>query len=258
MVRLSGRLGGNGHTAFEFGDGAAEGFGEIDPPADMSGHHRRDDLGIGGDRSGDAQSVVDLDVGVVVYVAVEHGHGVGGATVTLLFPGKLHLLTVHRMTVGFADDPHAGPTGVAEHGHLGRRVGERDPQQVVGLHRCPQHGDIVAELADLACSLVDQAEAAIGQPHRPGLEQGVATAGGQSGGHRRVGRVEPVVPYEDVDAGAVPAAHLHAIDRAERLLHGQVTGHGGVAGVATCEVEDGAGGAEAIAAHGPHRVAQGE
>jgi len=121
--------------------------------------------------------VIDLDVGVVVHVAVEHGDGVGGATVELLVAGKFHLLPVHRMAVGFADDPHAGPTGVAEHGHLGCRVGEREPQQVVGPHRSPKRGDVVAELTDLSGGLVDEAEAATGEADRPVLEQGVATAG---------------------------------------------------------------------------------
>ena len=47
--------------------------------SDVSRHDGRDDLGIGGDRTGDAQAVLHLDVGVVVDVAVQRGDDVGRA-----------------------------------------------------------------------------------------------------------------------------------------------------------------------------------
>ena len=56
------------------------------------------------------------------------------------------------------------------------------------------------------------------------LEQRVATALGERRGDGRVVGVEVVVPHEDVDAGGVAAADLHAVDRRQRLLDRQVAG----------------------------------
>jgi hypothetical protein len=79
--------------------------------------------------------MVHLDVGVVVDVAVQHGHRVRALA---LGARHLGLLAVDRVAVGLADDADAGPAGVAEHRHARLGLGEREPQQVVGVHRGAQ------------------------------------------------------------------------------------------------------------------------
>ena len=84
------------------------------------------------------KSVLHLDVGVVVDIAVQGRHHVRmiGST------RALGLVAVQRMAVRLADDAHAGPTGVPEHRHARIRRGERQPQQLVafdrrrGVHEC--------------------------------------------------------------------------------------------------------------------------
>ncbi len=94
-------LRGDGDAALELGHRAAEGLRQRHPPAGVQRHHRRDDLGVGGDRAGDAQAVVHLDVGVVVDVAVQHGHGVRAGRAVR---GRLHLATAPHTTARSA--PH--------------------------------------------------------------------------------------------------------------------------------------------------------
>ena len=81
---------------------------------------------------------------------------------------------------------------------------------------------------------------------------------GERRGDRRVGEVEVVVPDEDVDAGRVAAADLHAVDRRERLLDRQVPGEGRPPGIPAGEIGDGCAGAEAVAPQRPEHVAQGD
>ena len=96
----------------------------------------------------------------------------------------------------------------------------------------------------------------IDEPHRAGLEQRVAGPFGDLGGDRRIVAVEAMVPHEDVEAGGVAAAHLHAVDRRERLLDGQVAGSCRDAGVAAGQRIDLAGGAQTVAADRPQTVAE--
>jgi hypothetical protein len=225
----------------------------------VHGHDRGDDLRIGGDGAGDAQVVVHLDVGVVVDVAVEHGHRVRQSVAgRLLGAAELGLLAVHRVAVGFADDADAGPASVAEHRHASTGLRQRQPQQTVGVHRGTQRLHVVAQLADLGSGLVDETQALAGDTHAAALEQRVGAAGGDGRRHRRRSQIEAVAPHQHVDAGAVAAAHFHPVDGAERLLDGQVAGDGGLTGVAPGEVGDGVGRADAVLAHGPHGVAHGQ
>ena len=70
-----------------------------------------------------------------------------------------------------------------------------------------------------------------------------------------VGR-EVVIPHEDVQTGRVPPAHLHAIDRRQRLLDRQVSGQRGGAGVPTGELGDRPYGAQAVPTQRPQDIAQ--
>ena len=125
----------------------------------VAAHHDGDDLGVGGDRGVDRQVVGDLQIGVVVDVAVEHGDGVRALRATT------GLVAVHRVAVRFADDPDARPPRVAEHRQPGGGRIERCAQEVVGGDRGAQRADVVAELADLGGGLVDEAERLAGEAH---------------------------------------------------------------------------------------------
>ena len=247
----------DGHRALERGDRAAERLEQVDrhrPPIrrGVAGHQRRDHLGVGRDRPGDPQTVLHLEVGVVVDVAVEDADGVRRRVATAL----LQLLAVHRVGVGLGDDADAGPTGVPEHGDLGPLTLQRLAQEGVLLDLGPQRAGVVAELADLGRRLVHDRQRRTDEARRPGLEQRIAAAAGQCGGDVRIGCLELVVPHEDVHAGRVAAAHLHAVDRRQRLLDGQVAGEGGRAGVAPGQVGDGVGRAQSVAAQLPQHVEQ--
>ena len=228
VVGRGGSSSADGHAALELGDGATERLAQIDHPrGHMMGHHRRDHLGVGRDRPGDAQAVMDLDVGVVVDVAVEHGDHVRSAA------DLFELLAVQRVAVGLADDPDARPTGVAEHAEP--RVGMRqsEAQQVVAGNRGAKGASVVAELADLGSCLVHEAEAVTGDAHRAVLEQRIGVAFEQHPLQRRVRHRQAVVPHEQVQPGRVAAAHLESIERRQRLLHCQVAGQSGDRAVAS-------------------------
>ncbi len=93
----------------EVAPAGAEGVGVV---AEQGGDH----LGVGGDRTGEAQLVLDLEVGVVVDVAVEHADAIR--------PFALDdLVAVHGMGVGLADDADAGPARVSEHADPGAGTG---------------------------------------------------------------------------------------------------------------------------------------
>ncbi len=225
----------------------------------MHRHHRRDHAGIGGDGTGQVQRVVHLDVGMVVDVAVEHRNGVRQLPGAGLRCARLlHLVTVHRVAVGFADDADAGPASVTEHRDAGIGPREGTAQELIVVHGGAQCLDVVAQFADLRGRLVDEAQSVAGQPHGTALEQRVAVALGDRGRHRRIGEVEAVVPDQHMDACAVAAAHLHAVDRGERLLNGQVARHRAHTCVATGQLGDGVRRADAILAHRPDGVAHGQ
>ena len=185
---------------------------------------------------------------MVVDVAVEDGDDVRRRRAARL----LGLLAVDRVGVGLGDDPDAGPAGVAEHGDAGRAGCAGRGGAGRRRRRPPRMARVLSPSSPIsAAALWTIDRHAPGEAHRPALEQRVATAGGQRGHDRRVVGGEVVVPHEDVDAGGVAAADLHAVDRRQRLLDRQVAGEGGRAGVAAGEVGDGRGGAQAVAADRP-------
>ena len=192
-------------------------------------HQCRDHLGVGGDRAREAQPVRHLEIGVVVDVAVEHADEVVATRV--LGAPELVLFAVDRVGVGLGDDPDAGPTGVPQHRDLGRVVAEREAQQPIAGDGSPHRRRVVAELADLGGGLVDErqdrsAVGAVDHPHRAVLEQGITVAVRDRRADRGVVDVETVVPDEQVDARRIASADLHAVDRRERQLHGEVAGAG--------------------------------
>ena len=232
---------------------AAERLGEVAAHVGrVARHERRDDLGVGGDGAGDAQAVLDLQVGVVVDVAVQRRHRVA----LLLATGLLEFLAVQRVAVRLADDADAGPTGVTQHRHPGAGVGERQTQQRVGPDGIAQRPRVVAQFADLGGSFVDEAQAPVGQAYRTALEQRVGGACSDRCRHGRVVGRQTVVPDEQVQTGRVAAAHFESVDGRQRLLHRQIPRHRSGPGVASREVVDGVHGAQTVAADRPDRIAQ--
>ena len=244
----------DGDRALERRHRAAEGLDEVGTPLAVAGDDGRDDLGVGRDRAGEAQPVGDLEVGVVVDVAVEHADEEPG--LGLLGPGRLGQVARHRVGVGLGDDPDAGPAGVAEHGDPGARRGQRPAQEGVVHQPLAHHPGVVAELADLGRRLVDDRQAAVDETGGAALVERIGRTGGEGGGDGGVGRVEAVAPDEDVDPGRVAATDLHEVDRRQGLLDRQVSGVGGLAGAAAGQLGDGTGRAQAVAADGPQDVAQ--
>ena len=167
--------------------------------------------------SGATAQVLGLaQVGVVVDVAVEGGHHVGG-------DGPVPLLGVQGVGVGLGDDPDARPPGMADHGGAGAGRGEGPSEEGVGANGGAQRLDVVAEFADLRRRLVHEAQAAPDRPDRPGLEAGRR----RPGLHDGVVRIQLVSIYQDVQAGGVPTPHLEAVDRGQRHLDGPPAVQGG-------------------------------
>ena len=250
-IRMISRGRADGHAALELGDRASERFAEVgNAIGDVTSHHRRDHLCIGRDRPGDAQPVADLDVGVIVDVAVEDSNHVRGTT------GLLELLAVERVAVGFADDPDTCPTRVAEHGEPRIGLRQRQAQQFVGADRSAQRTSVVAELADLSGGLVHEAEARPCHAHRAVLEQRITVALEQHPLHRGVRHGQPVVPDEEVKTGGVATAHLESIERRQRLLHGQVAGDRSNGAIESRQCLDLACRAQTVVADRPRRVAE--
>ncbi len=239
----------DGDRPLERGHRRAEGLVERCTVEQVAGDEGRDDLRVGGDLVGDPEPLAHLQVGEVVDVAVEHT-GDEGVTAPR---GPVVLLRRQRVRVGLGDDPDARPARVAEHQHLGRRCCERLAEEVVALDRGPDRGAVVAELADLRGSLVDEAEMSVGSPGGEVAEERIGP-GTQRGGDAGGGGIEPVAPHEHGDAGGVAAPHLEAVERRQRQLDRGVpldqrprrTGPG--------EVGDGGRGAQAIAPDRPDGV----
>ena len=245
----------DGNAALERCHRAAERLGEIAAHVGcVARHERRDDLGVGGDGAGDAQAVLDLQIGVVVDVAVQCRHRVA----LLLATRLLEFFAVQRVAVRLADDAHAGPAGVTQHRHPGTGVAERKTQERVGSDGVAQHPRVVAQFADLGGGFVDEAQAPVGQSHRTTLEQWIVGARRNRCRHGRVVGRQPVVPDEQMQAGRIAAAHLEPVDGRQRLLYGQVSRYRSNTGVASGEVVDGLHGAQSIAADGPGGIAQGD
>ena len=256
-VRFVGAGGPDGHRTLERRDGSPKCLEQtvtvaFGLPTAVAGDEGRDDLGVGRDGTREAQAVGHAQVGVVVDVAVQHPDDERLPVTAAL----LELLAVDRVGVGLGDDADAGPSGVAEHGDLGPLAAERRPQEAVGLYRGAQHSRVVAELADLGGRLVDERQRRPDELRGARLEQRIAGPLGQRGGHRRVIRSEVVVPDEHVDARRIAAAHLHAIDRRQRLLDGEVAGQRRRTGIPTGQIGDGAHRAQAVAAQRPEDVTQ--
>ena len=153
----------------EVAPAGAEGVGVV---AEQGGDH----LGVGGDRTGEAQLVLDLEVGVVVDVAVEHADAIR--------PFALHdLVAVHGVGVGLADDADAGPARVTEHADTGAGTAHRQAQQAVPGHGRPHRCRVVAQLADLRGRLVHERQH--GRPIRSARRAPNRTG---TTGHRRARR----------------------------------------------------------------------
>ncbi len=222
QVQVIGMIGGSSadrHAALELGDRATEGLAEIDDAVgDVSGHHGRDDLGVGGDRSGNAQTMANLDVGMVVDIAVQHGHHVRSPT------GLLELFAVQRVAIGLTDDADAGPSRVPEDREPGVGLRQRQTQQPIGADRGAQRLGVVAEFADLGGRLVHEPEALACDPNRAVLEEGVALALAEHPLHGRIRHRQAVVPDEQVEPGRIATPHLETIECRQRLLHSEVAG----------------------------------
>ena len=139
-----------------------------------------------------------------------------GCSISSLFTG---------WALGSRDDADAGPAGVAEHGDLGPRAAQGEAQEGVVGDAGAQRPGVVAELADLGRRLVHEGQAAARRSGRaPIWNSGSPARSATEAGDRRVVHVEAVVPDEDVQPGRVAAAHLHAVDRRQRLLDREVAG----------------------------------
>ena len=145
---------------------------------------------------------------------------------------------------------------MAEHSEprVGLRQGE--PQQRVATDRRAQRAGVVAELADLRRSFVDEPHALPGDAHRAVLEQRIMVAFGEHALHTRIRQRQPVTPHEQVQAGRVAAAHLEAVERRQGLLHGEVTGNRRNRAVEAGKGLDLACGSQTIEPHRPGRVAK--
>src|SRR3954447_11751956 len=93
-------------------------------------------------------------------------------------------------------------------------------QQLVVDDCGPQHAGVVAELADLRRGLVHEAEAVVAGPNCSSTEQAVASAELEHLANATSVEVEIVSTNEKVQPSGVTSAHLEAVERAERRLHG--------------------------------------
>ncbi len=208
---------------------------------------RGDHLGIGGDLGGEPERLERLQVGVVVDIAVQRSRDVLPAVDT-------ELLVVQRVRVRLGDDPDARPAGVREHDR-GRSVRPQcEPQQLVVRDLLTQARSVVAELSDLGGGLVHEGQMSVGDADRARREQRIGAAQLHEARDRRVVEVEIVTRNEHVQSRGVATADLEPVerrqgdrDRVERVDRAAV-------GTTTRQRLDDARGAEAIVAHGPHRV----
>ena len=122
------------------------------------------------------------------------------------------------MGVGLGDDAHAGPTGVAENGRLGRVRGDREVQQLVAGDSGSERARVVAQLSDLRGRLVHEAQAVVGRPHRSAAEQRIAGALEQQCPHPGRVEVAAVAADEHVQPRGVAPPHFEAVERAQRRL----------------------------------------
>src|SRR5207237_6357134 len=116
--------------------------------------------------------------------AIQRSHHVGTLAAVLLL--------VDRVGVRLRDDPHARPAGVCEHRRL-RMITPKGPtQQVVGHDGLTYGTRVVAQLTDLGCRLVDEAQMAVAMAHGVRLEQAIGRSFGQLRTYVGILDVEPV------------------------------------------------------------------
>ena len=219
-ARLVGGGGPDGDRALERRHRAAERVEQVAAARlAVAGHERGDDLGVGRDRTREAQAHAGRVRSAWLSTSPLSTPTTNGGTAP---PRCSELVAVDGVGVGLGDDADAGPAGVAEHGELGPGAAQGQAQQGVGGDGLAHHPGVVAELADLGRRLVHDRQGPAGEAGGAGLEQRVAAALGERGDDGGIVDVEVVVPHEDVDAGRVAAADLHAVDRRQRLLDRQV------------------------------------
>ena len=148
---------------------------------------------------------------VIVDVSVQRGDHARG-----LRGPRLHL--VDGMGIGLIDQADARPPGVAQHGDPGLLGLERTAQQVVGLDRRAQLTHVVAELADLARHLVDEAEMTVRRGDGAAAQQRIAALL-ELRGDIGLAQVEPVAGDQQLESGGVPSADLEPVERRDGDLH---------------------------------------
>ena len=220
----------------------------------VAGDERRDHLGVGGDRTGDAQAVLDAQVGVVVDVAVERADDERRVRPP---PG----CSISSLLTGWALGSEMMPT-LAQRvwpstATWARRRAQGEAQQLVGGDRGAHRPGVVAELADLGRRLVDERQRTVRRSGprpiwnsgSPARSASAATIAGSSRS-RSWSRTKTWMPAE-----SRPRTSSRSMRR-ERLLDREVARRARRAGVAPGEGGDRGGGAQAVAADGPQRVAQ--
>ncbi len=119
---------------------------------------RWDHLGVGRDLGAYRQVPCDLDVCIVVDVAIQRADRVGEVTRA----GACDLIRVQRVRIRLADDADTRPPRVTKHHHLSVGTGQRVGQQVIFGDRCTDCTHVVAQLTDLGGGFVDDAQGTIG------------------------------------------------------------------------------------------------
>ena len=228
--------GGAGRTdrdrAIEPGDGAAERLDDTVPIGArgraVAGDERRDHLGVGGDRSGDAQAVGAALRSAWLSTSPLSTPTTYGPVSSPPDSSSSSLLT------GWALASEMMPT-LAQRVCPSTDTSARSPDtarrsSVVGGDLGTHRRRVVAELTDLRRRLVHEREHGAGSlaPSRsrtePAWNSGSLDRSAIAAATARVGDVEGVIPDEDVEPCRVASAHLHPVDRRQCLLDRQVAG----------------------------------
>ena len=96
-------------------------------------HHRGDDLCIGSDFRRNREAPLRDQVGVVVYVPVQHSSNVRAVDVrtSSMRTAERRIPRIERMGVRHRDDPDAGPARVPQHHHFGGLGAQSPAKQAV-------------------------------------------------------------------------------------------------------------------------------
>ena len=195
----------NGQRTLEGSHGPQEGGERFFASGQVGGTQPGHDLGVGGDLVDDREALGGGQVGVIVDVAVLDGGD--DRCPTVVGPRRLE-----RVSVGFGDDAHAGPAGVAEHRPLDVGRGEGSGQVVVVPQGRTQGRGVVAQFPDLGGHLGYDGQPSVGQStRRPRPVQRVVAVHG----------VDAMAPQRDLQAGRVATPNLQSVDRREGLLDRQ-------------------------------------